>query len=158
MEQILKLLKKNARMPAQDIAAATGMSVLEVNAAIEKMEADGILRGYAPIVNWENSDIEQVTAFVEIRFSLSNKMGFEQLSSEIAAMKEVDSVHLMSGGYDLSVIMKGKSIQDIAFFVNEKLSVMECVLSTSTHFVLKSYKEHGFLMSGAQTDKRGFSI
>ncbi len=155
MKQLINLLNKNARMPICDIAKTLNISVEDVNLEIKKLEEKGIIAGYAPIINWEKAEIDNVTAIVEVKFSLNNKIGFEELSTSIANMPEVDSVYLMSGGYDLAVTIKGKSIQEIAFFVNEKLSTMDCVLSTGTHFVLKSYKERGFRTQNAIIDKRG---
>ena len=154
MNKIIKLLQKNARMSIEDIASATNLTVEQAQCELSKLEKDGVILGYTPIINWQHIEAPHVTALVEIKFSLNDSMGFEELSNKIALMKEVDSVHLVSGGYDLSVILAGKTIQEVAFFVNEKLSSMEHVLSTTTHFVLKTYKEHGHLCSDSNKDKR----
>ena len=154
MDKILKLLQKNARMSVKDIAAATSLTEDEVVKILKKLEEDKIILGYSPIINWAKLDEPHVTALVDIKFSLNDKIGFQELSNLIAEMPEVESVHLVSGGYDLSIIMRGKSIQDIAFFVNERLSSMECVLSTNTHFVLKTFKEHSYFTSDRKADKR----
>lgn len=154
MNKIIKLLQKDARMSVEDIASAIGLTVDDVKDELEKLEKNGLILGYSPILNWQYIDEPHVTALVEIKFSLNDSMGFEELSSRIALMSEVDSVHLVSGGYDLSVILSGKTIQEVAFFVNERLSAMENILSTSTHFVLKTYKEHGLLCNDPKKDKR----
>lgn len=154
MEKIINLLEKDARMSERDIASALSMTELEVKNAIKKLEDERIILGYKPIINWEKVKTPHVTATVEIKFSLNDKIGFHELSMEISNMKEVSSVHLMSGGHDLAVVIKGKSIQDIAFFVNERLSVMECVLSTTTHFVLKAFKENDYILDEEKRDKR----
>ncbi|MFI3114614.1 MAG: Lrp/AsnC family transcriptional regulator [Clostridia bacterium] len=154
MDKILKLLKKNARMSVEDMALATSMSIEEVTQTIKKLEQEKVILGYYPVLNLNVIDEPNVTALVEIKFSLNDKIGFQELSNTIANMDEVDSVHLVSGGYDLCIVMRGKDIQEIAFFVNEKLSSMECVLSTNTHFVLKTFKEHGYHTADRKTDKR----
>ncbi|MFI3228259.1 MAG: Lrp/AsnC family transcriptional regulator [Clostridia bacterium] len=154
MDMILRLLQKNARMSVKDIAAATNLSEEEVAKTINKLEQEKTILGYYPILNWDIIDEPHVTALVDIKFSLNDKIGFQELSNTIANMPEVDSVHLVSGGYDLCIVMRGKTIQDIAFFVNERLSSMECVLSTNTHFVLKTFKEHGYHTSDRKADKR----
>ena len=154
MNKIIKLLQKNARMPIEDITSATNLTVEQAQSELLKLEKDGVILGYTPIINWQHMETAHVTALVEIKFSLNDSMGFEELSNKIALMKEVDSVHLVSGGYDLSLILTGKTIQEVAFFVNEKLSSMEHVLSTTTHFVLKTYKEHSRLCSDSNKDKR----
>lgn len=154
MDTILNLLKKNARMSVKDIAAATSLSEEEITKHLSKLEHDKVILGYYPVLNRDLINEPHVTALVDIKFSLNDTIGFQELSSKIANMPEVDSVHLVSGGYDLCVVMRGKTIQDIAFFVNERLSSMECVLSTNTHFVLKTFKEHGYLTSDGANDKR----
>lgn len=154
MENILKLLQKNARMSVSDIASATSKTQEEVALVLEKMEKEKIILGYAPIINWQKIDEPNVTAFVDIKFNLNDKIGFQELSNSIAIMPEVDSVHLVSGGYDISVTIHGKTIQEIAFFVNERLSSMECVLSTTTHFILKTFKDKGKMTDDLKRDKR----
>lgn len=154
MDMILKLLQKNARISIKDIAATTSLSEQEVADAIKKLEQDKTILGYYPVLDLNAIDEPHVTALVDIKFSLNDKIGFQELSNTIANMPEVDSVHLVSGGYDLCIVMRGKTIQDIAFFVNERLSSMECVLSTNTHFVLKTFKEHGYKIADSKPDKR----
>lgn len=158
MNRIIKLLQKDARMKVSDIAAATGFTDIEVKEYIAKLEKDGIILGYSPIINWEKLEKSHVSALVEVKFSLSHSVGFEELCTTIAAMDEVDGVSLMSGGYDLMVKISGKSIQEIAFFVNERLSSMENVSSTTTHFELKTYKSNGRLIVGDKRDKREVMI
>lgn len=154
MDTILKLLRKNARMSVKDLASATSLTEKEVCDVLKKYEDEKIVLGYAPIINWSKIEEPNITAFVDIKFSLNDKIGFQEISQTIADMPEVESVHLVSGGYDLSVVMHGKNIQDIAFFVNERLSSMECVLSTNTHFILKTFKEHGYFTTDRKSDKR----
>lgn len=158
MNKIIKLLQKDARISIYDLASATGMTEDAVLNEVKNLEKQGIILGYAPIINWEKLESAQVTALVEVKFALSRTVGFEELCTTIASMDEVDSVSLMSGGYDLIVKIIGKNIQEIAFFVNERLSSMENVSSTTTHFELKPYKTNGHLLNVDKRDKREVMI
>lgn len=156
---LLKLLSKNARTKNEDLAAMTGRSEAEVEKEIKKMEADGLIRGYKAVVDWERMDSAYVSAIIELKVTPKAGLGFEEVARRVMRYPEVESVYLMSGGYDLSVVVKGKSFQEVALFVAKELSTIDSVLSTSTHFVLRRYKELDVDLVEANGDDRGmFSL
>lgn len=152
---IIKLLKKNARMSVKDLAAAAGMTENEVNDAIKEYEDKGIIKGYTPVTNDDLLDKDFVTAFIEVKVTPKADFGFDDLARTIMMYDEVDSVTLMSGSFDLAVTLSGTNYKEIALFVAQRLSTIEGVVSTSTHFVLKRYKQNGFFMSSDAEDERG---
>ena len=156
---LLKLLSKNARTRNEDLAAMTGRSEAEVEKEIKKMEADGLIRGYKAVVDWERMDSAYVSAIIELKVTPKAGLGFEEVARRVMRYPEVESVYLMSGGYDLSVVVKGKTFQEVALFVAKELSTIDSVLSTSTHFVLRRYKELDVDLVEANGDDRGtFSL
>jgi DNA-binding Lrp family transcriptional regulator len=156
---LLKLLSKNARTKNEDLAAMTGRSEAEVEKEIKKMEADGLIRGYKAVVDWERMDSAYVSAIIELKVTPKAGLGFEEVARRVMKYPEVESVYLMSGGYDLSVVVKGKTFQEVALFVAKELSTIDSVLSTSTHFVLRRYKELDVELFGEDGDDRGnFSL
>jgi DNA-binding Lrp family transcriptional regulator len=156
---LLKLLSKNARTKNEDLAAMTGRSEAEVEKEIKKMEADGLIRGYKAVVDWERMDSAYVSAIIELKVTPKAGLGFEEVARRVMKYPEVESVYLMSGGYDLSVVVKGKTFQEVALFVAKELSTIDSVLSTSTHFVLRRYKELDVEMVESNGDDRGtFSL
>jgi DNA-binding Lrp family transcriptional regulator len=156
---LLKLLSKNARTKNEDLAAMTGRSEAEVEKEIKKMEADGLIRGYKAVVDWERMDSAYVSAIIELKVTPKAGLGFEEVARRVMRYPEVESVYLMSGGYDLSVVVKGKTFQEVALFVAKELSTIDSVLSTSTHFVLRRYKELDVDLVEANGDDRGtFSL
>ena len=152
---LLKLLSKNARTKNEDLAAMTGRSEAEVEKEIKKMEADGLIRGYKAVVDWERMDSAYVSAIIELKVTPKAGLGFEEVALRVMKYPEVESVYLMSGGYDLSVVVKGKTFQEVALFVAKELSTIDSVLSTSTHFVLRRYKELDVNLLGEDGDDRG---
>ena len=120
-----------------------GFSVEDVEAEITKMEKEGIICGYSTLVNWDKTECEKVSAIIEVKVAPQRGLGFDKVAERIYRFDEVESVSLMSGGFDISVTIEGRSMKEVAIFVHEKLAPLESVLSTSTHFVLKKYKEHG---------------
>lgn len=152
---IIKLLKKNARMSVKDLAAAAGMSENEVNAQIKEYEDKGVIKGYTPVTNEDLLDKDFVTAFIEVKVTPKADFGFDDLARTIMMYDEVDTVTLMSGSFDLAVTLSGTNYKEIALFVAQRLSTIEGVVSTSTHFVLKRYKQNGFFMSSDAEDERG---
>jgi DNA-binding Lrp family transcriptional regulator len=142
-KDILTLLEQNARLTAGEIAVYLGLTEEEVSGAIQKLEKEQVICGYGALINWDRTDSESLTAMIEVKVAPARGEGFSRIAERIYRFDEVKAVYLMSGGYDLSVIIEGKSLKDISFFVTEKLSPLESVLSTATHLVLKKYKEHG---------------
>lgn len=156
MEEILNLLKDNARLSEDDIAAMTKKSVEEVRAIIKKLEDDGIILKYAAIVNPEKDSTEKdmVRAEIEIQVMPEREHGFDGIADRIYRFPQVKSLYLMSGGYDLKAVIEGKSLQDVAFFVARKLSTLEGVRNVTTHFLLKTYKENDILYVDEKKDWR----
>ena len=154
MEKILKILENNARISVEEIAAMTGFSMEEIARRIDEYRKANIITGYKTLVNWEKTKVEHVQALIELKVSPKRDCGFDEIAARIACFDEVDSVMLMSGGYDLSLMMTGKSFQDIALFVARRLSPLDDVLSTATHFVLRTYKKDGVLFNVEHTDER----
>ena len=154
MEKILGLLEKDATLSAKNIAQLLGMDEKEVKEKIKKYEEENIILGYKTIVNWENTGFEPVTAIIELKVTPQLGEGFDKVAEEIQEYSEVSSVYLMSGGYDITVTVEGKTMKEVALFVAEKLAPMEEVLSTTTHFVLKKYKIDGILTGKKTIDPR----
>jgi len=156
MEEILNLLRDNARLSSEDIAAMTKKSVEEVNAIIKKLEDDGVIMKYAAIVNPEKDAAEKnlVRAEIEIQVMPEREHGFDGIADRIYRFPQVKSLYLMSGGYDLKAVVEGSSLQDVAFFVARKLSTLEGVHNVTTHFLLKTYKENDILYVDDKKDRR----
>ncbi len=154
-EKILNLLEKDARLTAKEISVLIGESEENVKACIEKLQKDQVICGYSTLINWDNFEKEIVTALIEVKVSPQRNQGFDRIARRIYKFSEVKAVYLMSGGFDLTVIVEGKSIKEIAHFVSDKLSPLESILSTATHFVLKKYKDHGVVLEKQEkTDER----
>lgn len=156
MEEILQLLKDNARLSSEDIAAMTKKTVAEVNQIIKKFEDEGVILKYSAILNPDKvaDTKEKVRAIIEIQVTPEREHGFDAIAERIYRFPEVKTVNLMSGGYDLQVILEGETIQEVAFFVARKLSTLNGVKSTKTHFVLKTYKENDVLYVDEKKDRR----
>lgn len=154
MEQLLKLLENNARLPLEDIAAMLDKPVEEVAALMDEATAKGYIKGYKTLVDWEKVGADRVEAVIELHVSPKKSRGFDEIATTIASFDEVESVLLMSGGYDLQLILTGRSFQEIALFVAKRLAPMDDVLSTATHFVLRTYKKDGVLYADEETDER----
>lgn len=153
--KILKLLNKNARMPLADICTVTGRSEEEVLREIREMEQDGYIRGYKAVIDWERVDTTQVSAIIELKVVPKPNFGFEDVAKKVALYPEVESVYLMSGDFDLNVVVKGHTFHEVAMFVAKELSTIESVTSTSTHFVLRRYKELDVSLADREKDDRG---
>ena len=156
MEEILNLLQENARLSVKDIASMTKKTEAEVQAIIDKLEADGVILKYSAIVNPEkvNQTNKAVQAVIEIQVAPEREHGFDGIAERIYRFPQVKSLYLMSGGYDLQVIIEGESLQEVAFFVARKLSTLNGVRSTKTHFVLKTYKENEIVYVDEKKDSR----
>ena len=153
-EQILTLLERNSRLTPEEIAVLLGSSKEMVAEEIRKMEEENIICGYNTLINWDKADTDKVTGLIEVRVSPQRGKGFDHIAERIYNYPEVKSVYLISGGYDLLVILEGKSLREIASFVHSKLSTMESVLSTATHFILKKYKDDGIIFDQQKEDQR----
>ena len=155
MEEILEVLEKNSRYTDQEIAVMTGKTVEEVREAIRDYEERSIIAGYTTLINWENTGRETVTALIEVQITPQRGVGFDKVAERIYKFPQVKACYLMSsGGFDLTVIVEGKTMKEVAMFVSEKLSVQEYVTGTATHFVLKKYKDHGTIFREKKTDDR----
>lgn len=155
-EEILALLRENARLSISDIAAMTKLSAADVQAIIKQLEDNGIIMKYAAIINPEK-DIEtkdKVRAEIEIQVTPQREHGFDAIADRIWRFPQVKSLYLMSGGYDLKVIIEGESLKEVAFFVSSKLSTLDGVRSTKTHFILKTYKENDVVYAEVERDRR----
>ena len=156
MDSLIKLLKGNARLSNEQLAVMLGVTPEEVAARIADYEKRGVIKGYSVILNEELADKNAVTAFIEVKVTPKADFGFDQLARTIMMYDEVDSVTLMSGSFDLAVTLSGTNYKEIALFVAKRLSSIDGVISTSTHFVLKQYKEQGFFIENEAADERGF--
>ena len=152
--KLLNLLNKNARASTADLATMLGMSEEEVVAQIQEMEKEGLIRGYKAVVDWDQLDT-YVSAIIELKVTPKAGLGFEDVAAKVMKYPEVESVYLMSGVYDLNVVVKGKTFQEVAKFVAKELSTIESVTSTATHFVLRRYKEMDVELLGTGKDERG---
>lgn len=155
MNELLHLLKQNARLSNEELGAMLGITPAEVAAQIKKLEKDGIIKGYSVVLNDELANKDTVTAFIELKVTPKRDCGFEDLAKTVMMYDEVESVSLMSGAYDLAVTVTGSSLKVIALFVAQRLSTIDGVLSTATHFVLKRYKEKGIFIEQEPIDERG---
>ena len=152
--KLLKLLCKNARYTVHDLSVMTGLSDDEVKSQIAEMEKEGLIRGYKTVIDWERLDSAKVSAIIELKVEPQPNVGFEQIAEEVQKYSEVETVYLMSGGYDLCVIVKGKTFQEVAMFVAKQLAPMKYVVSTATHFILRRYKELDIELIGDAKDDR----
>lgn len=153
-EKILAAIDKNSKLTPKDLAAMLGSTEEEIAALIKELEAETIICGYPTLINWDKTESEKVTALIEVKVTPQRGQGFDRIAERIYKFDEVESVYLMSGGFDLTVIIEGKSLREVANFVSSKLAPMEAVLSTATHFVLKKYKEHGLPLVHDSEDER----
>ena len=153
-EKILAIIEKNSRIDLKDLAALLGESEAAVANEIADMEKENIICGYHTMINWDNTGNEKVIALIEVKVTPQRGMGFDKIAERIYQYSEVNSVYLMSGAFDFTVIIEGKTMREVAQFVSEKLSPMDSVLSTATHFVLKKYKDHGTIMYEKPGDER----
>lgn len=154
-KKILDAISKNSRFSTEDLAAMLATDVGTITKEIQEMEEANVICGYPTLINWDQTDCERVTALIEVKVTPQRDMGFNKVAERIYRFEEVESVYLMSGGFDLTVIIEGKSMKEVSRFVSEKLSTLEYVNSTATYFVLKKYKEHGLpLVKESNEDER----
>ncbi len=146
-EKILAVLEKNARIDKKELAALLGEPEDAVAAEIAAMEKEKIIGGYHTLIDWDKIGADKVTALIEVKVTPQRGMGFDSIAEQIYRYPEVQAVYLMSGAFDFTVILEGKTMREVAQFVADRLSPLEAVLSTSTHFVLKKYKDHGTILA-----------
>lgn len=153
--ELLELLRQDCRVPLEKLAIMTGRTLTDVGAAIDDLEKRKVIVRYMPVVNWDKmNDRERVEAMIEVKVTPQRDFGFDAVASRIYRYDEVKSVYLMSGGYDLLVLVEARTLKELAFFVSQKLSTLETVTGTATHFVLKRYKFEGIIFEGDKEDKR----
>ena len=153
--KILELLEQNSRYSAADIALMLGLEEQEAVDSIKEMEKDKIICGYKTLINWDKVEHrEVVTALIEVKVTPQRGEGFDKIAERIYRFSEVKAIYLMSGGFDLTVIIEGKTMKEVALFVGQKLAPLDAVLSTGTHFVLNKYKDHGVIFEEIKKDER----
>ena len=153
-ERILAVIEKNSRLSTKELADLLGENEAAVANEIAEMEKEHIICGYHTLINWDNTDDEKVIALIEVKVTPQREIGFDKIAERIYQYSEVKSVYLMSGAFDFTIIIEEKTMRAVAQFVAEKLSTIESVLSTSTHFVLKKYKDHGTVLGENAQDER----
>ena len=153
-EQILAIIEKNSRINIKELAVILGADELTIANELKAMEEEGVICGYHTMIDCEKTSIEKVTALIEVRITPQRGQGYDNIAERIYKYPEVNSVYLISGGYDLLVTLEGKSLKAVSGFVSDKLSTLEGVLSTATHFILKKYKDHGTILTQKYEDTR----
>ena len=152
--QLLQLLQEDCRLTLEQLATMTGSSVEAVGTMIDDMEKSGVILRYAPVINWDKTDRERVEAMIQVSVTPQRDKGFDEVAKRIYRFEEVKSVYLMSGSYDLLVLVEGRTLKECALFVSSKLSTLEMVTGTSTSFILKRYKEEGVVFEESKSDNR----
>ena len=153
-EQILAILEKNSRIDLKELAVLLGVEELDIVNEMAAMEKEGIICGYHTLIDWEKTSIDKVTALIEVRVTPQRGQGSDNIAERIYKYPEVTAVYLISGAYDLLVTLDGKNLREVSRFVSDKLSTMDYVLSTATHFILKKYKDHGTILAKKYEDER----
>lgn len=153
-EAILKALEKNSRIDIADLAALLGETEINIANEIANMEKEHVICGYHTLINWDKTSNEKVTALIEVKVTPQKELGFDAIAERIYNYGQISALYLMSGGFDFTVIIEEKTMKEVALFVANKLAPIEGVLSTSTHFVLKKYKDHGTILEIPNNDER----
>jgi len=153
-EKILTFIEKNSRIDLKELAIVLGVDEAAVMNELEEMEAEHIICGYHTIIDWDKVGIDKVTAMIEVRVTPQRGMGFDKVAERIYNYPEVNSVYLISGGFDFMVTIEGKTLREVSQFVSDKLSTLDSVLSTKTNFILKKYKDHGTVIAEQTKDER----
>lgn len=157
-DELLSIIENNSKIGLKDLAVLLGKEEIDVANEIASLEKDGVICGYHTLIDWEKTSIEKVTALIEVRVTPQRGQGFDKIAERIYNYPEVRAVYLISGGYDLLVIIEEKTLREISNFVSDKLSTQESVLSTATHFILKKYKDHGTVINKTSKDEREIII
>ena len=153
-EELLSIIEKNSRIDLKELAVLLGAEEIDVANELAKLEAEGIICGYHTLVDWEKTSIEMVTALIEVKVTPQRGQGFDHIAERIYNYPQVKAVYLISGEYDLLVTLEEKTLKEISRFVSDKLSTLDSVLSTATHFILKKYKDHGTILDKKHEDSR----
>ena len=153
-EQILQLIEKDSRISMKELAVMLGTSEEIIANEIASMENEGVICGYHTLIDWEKTNVEKVTALIEVRVTPQREQGFDRIAERIYNYPEVQPVYLISGGYDLLVILEGKTLREVSLFVSNKLSTLDNVISTATHFILRKYKDDGTIFQKPEKDER----
>ena len=153
-ESILSVLEKNSRIDIRELAIILDCKEIDVANEIAQMEKEGIICGYHTLINWDATSIEKVSALIEVKATPQRGMGFDKIADRIMQYDEVNALYLMSGAYDFTLLLEGRSMKEVAMFVSDKLAPLESILSTATHFVLKKYKDHGTVIGKERQDER----
>ena len=153
-EELLSIIEKNSRIDLKELAVRLGREEIDIVNELQKLEEERIICGYHTLINWEKTSIEKVTALIEVKVTPQRGQGFDRIASRIYNYPEVRDVYLISGGFDLLVTLEEKSLKDIARFVSEKLSTLDSIIGTATHFILKKYKDHGTIIEEHVKDER----
>ena len=155
-EKILTFIEKNSRIDLKELAIVLGVDETTVMNELEKMEEEHIICGYHTLIDWDKAGIEKVTALIEVRVTPQRGMGFDKVAERIYNYPEVNSVYLISGGFDFMVTIEGKTLREVSQFVSDKLSPLDSVLSTKTNFILKKYKENHLIFNKEREKEEGF--
>ena len=155
MKHFLKLLEKDAHLTPAELALMCEKEEGDIKALIDSYEKDGVILGYTTVIDWDKTDMEYVNALIELKVTPRVGSGYDEIAERIYSYPEVESVYLMSGGFDLAVMLRGKTMREVAIFVAAKLATIEAITSTATHFVLRKYKDHNVIFGGAPVDERG---
>ena len=155
MDKFLKLLEDNATLTPEQLAVMCKKEVGDIKKMIDQYEKDGVILGYKTMIDWDKTDREYVTALIEVKITPQRDRGFDRVAERIYNFPEVQNLYLMSGGYDLAVLIEGKTMKEVAYFVAQKLATIEDVISTATHFVLRKYKDKGVIYGVVDVDERG---
>ena len=153
-EEILTIIEKNSRIDVHELSVLIGSEEITVANELKALEDEGVICGYHTMVDWSKTTIDKVNALIEVKVTPQRGIGFDSIAERIYKYPEGKSVYLMSGGFDLMVILEGKTLQEVAGFVNNKLATLDTVLSTATHFILKKYKDHGTILTRKYEDTR----
>ncbi|MBO5209966.1 MAG: Lrp/AsnC family transcriptional regulator [Lachnospiraceae bacterium] len=153
-ERLLSIIEKNSRVDTKELAVIMGVEEIDIVNELAALENEGIICGYHTMIDWEKTSIDKVTALIEVRVTPQRGQGFDNIAERIYKYPEVNSVYLISGGYDLLITLEGKSLKEVSSFVSDKLSTLDTVLSTATHFILKKYKDHGTILAKKYEDTR----
>ena len=153
-EKILTYIERNSRVDLKDLAIMLGTDEAAVANEIADMEKEGVICGYHTLIDWDKTSSEKVTALIEVKVTPQRGLGFDKIAERICNYPEVHAVYLISGGYDLLVSLEGKTLKEVSQFVSEKLSTLDSVISTATHFILKKYKDHGTILSSKSESER----
>lgn len=152
-EELLTIIEKNSRIGLKELSAMLGQKEIDVANEIANLEKEGVICGYHTLINWEKTSLEKVNALIEVKVTPQRGQGFDKIAERLYNYPEVKSVFLMSGGFDLLVTLEEKSLKEISAFVTDKLATLDRVLSTTTHFILKKYKDHGTIVNKSNVEE-----